>query len=62
MTIDNSLADENLKKPSTQVGLNNLRQRLLLSITIILVLMKSSLNSLMRQPNAYSRKQSYESA
>ncbi len=28
MTIDNSLADENLKKMSTQVGLNNLRQRL----------------------------------
>lgn len=28
MTIDNSLADENLKKKSTQVGLNNLRQRL----------------------------------
>ena len=28
MTIENSLADEKLKKPSTQVGLNNLKQRL----------------------------------
>ncbi len=28
MTIENSLADEKLKKASTQVGLNNLKQRL----------------------------------
>ncbi|MGJ1227128.1 sensor histidine kinase [Sphingobacterium siyangense] len=28
MTIENSLADEKLQKPSTQVGLNNLKQRL----------------------------------
>ncbi|MGK9124297.1 histidine kinase [Olivibacter sp. SA151] len=28
MTIKNSIADENLKKSSTQVGLNNLKQRL----------------------------------
>lgn len=28
MTIENSLADENLRKPSTQIGLNNLKQRL----------------------------------
>ncbi|WP_343538524.1 sensor histidine kinase [Sphingobacterium thalpophilum] len=28
MTIENSLADDKLKKPSTQVGLNNLKQRL----------------------------------
>ncbi len=28
MTIENSLAEENLRKPSTQVGLNNLKQRL----------------------------------
>lgn len=28
MTIANSVADDKLKKPSTQVGLNNLKQRL----------------------------------